>query len=146
MGVTPTLAAGQPMNAATPAQAPAQEEAVQVVLPEGGPVGDTDLNDVEGAGPELYYVFRSVALGAGLAAGGYIASQKLKGKRVDPKIVVAKAIYGAGMGLINGTLGVAKKTIEYGGRVAKYVYTGLQWTFKAASSSASYLWNKAMGK
>ncbi len=143
LGVSPAMAAGEQAKAALPAQ---QDEVVQVVVPSGEELDEVSLSQDKGAGPELYYVLRSAAMGALTSAGMYVASQKLQGKRVDPKVVVAKAVFGAGTGIINGTLGVAKKTIEYGGKVARYTYNALKWTFNAAFKAAGYLWNRGTSK
>ena len=142
LGTAPVMAAGQAAK-----MAPTQPEgAVQVVVPGTEELADMDLAKNKGSGPEaLVVVVRGAVVGALTSAGGYIAAQKLKGKKVDAKVVAAKAAYGAAIGTINGTLGVAKKTIEYGGKAAKYAYEGLKWTYRAASAGIGYLWNKATG-
>ena len=143
LGTAPVMAAGQAMQATAPLQ---QGKVMQVVVPDADVLRDVDLAQDKGSGPELYYVLRSAALGAATSAGGYIVAQKLKGKSVDPKIVAAKAAYGAATGMVSGTLGLAKKTIEYGGKVAKYTYNALKWTFKAAFSLGGYLMNRGFSR
>ena len=104
LGTAPVMAAGQAVKAAPPAQ---QEQAVQVAVPDGAAMGESELADVQGElAPLTYVALRGIIGAAAGAIVGAVKSYADTGK-VNPKTVAAYAA----AGLVTGVAGGASALI-----------------------------------
>ena len=118
--MTPVLAAGEQVKAAAAAQ---QEEVVQVVVPEGVALGESELQNTQG---EWWWV---VAGAVGGAIAGAVESYAATGK-IDAWAVVKSAAAGAAVAAVNPAGALVSETQVFGraltaaAKVGKYLRDG----------------------
>ena len=108
-------------------------------------VGVDELSDTELAqvnGENLPALAWSAAKGAATEVVIYVVKKKYKGEKIKPNELAAKALYGASMGTVRQTLALAKATIDYGGKVARYAHKTLTAAFAAAQAGLRNLWDR----
>ena len=140
LGTAPVMAAGEEL--AGPTQ---QSRAVSLVIPEGTlEISDEVIKDVQGKQwqGEAADILWGAVRGGLIEGGSYIAEKKLRKEKVNYGELAAKTLYGIATGTLDGALKAASKTIEYGGKAAKYTLNVMKAGFKAAFAGIDHVWNK----